>query len=89
MKRIFEQSAFGHFAYRTPRFCKESFVFGIFLARFLKNQDLQFNENRFQIFATAFEFLQDFKSSSTYRMFFFDSVAVWEYARDLMDEICF
>ncbi|ALE41428.1 hypothetical protein LEP1GSC034_1544 [Leptospira interrogans str. 2003000735] len=57
MKRIFEQFAFGHFAYLTPDFCKESFIFGIFLACFLKNQDLQFNENYFQIFATAFEFL--------------------------------
>ncbi|WP_039939284.1 hypothetical protein [Leptospira noguchii] len=89
MKRIFEQFAFGHFAYRTPSFCKESFIFGIFLACFLKNQDLQFNENCFQIFATAFEFLPDSKNSSTYWILFFDFVAVWEYARDLMDEIYF
>ncbi|EMM75602.1 hypothetical protein QMM42_03185 [Leptospira santarosai] len=32
--------------YQTPGFCKESFAFEFFLAGFLKNQDLQYNENR-------------------------------------------
>ncbi|PJZ54424.1 hypothetical protein CH380_04970 [Leptospira adleri] len=39
---------FRTFAYRTPRFCKESLIFGFFLAGFCKKHDLQVDEKSFQ-----------------------------------------
>ncbi|EMN16925.1 hypothetical protein LEP1GSC090_2360 [Leptospira borgpetersenii serovar Javanica str. MK146] len=46
--------------YQTLDFCKESFTFEFFLADFLKNQDLQYNENRIQDFAANSGSIRDF-----------------------------
>ncbi|EKR65706.1 hypothetical protein LEP1GSC036_4661 [Leptospira weilii str. 2006001853] len=46
--------------YQTLGFCKESFTFQFFLADFLKNQDLQYNENRIQNFAVDSDSIRDF-----------------------------
>ncbi|RHX92311.1 hypothetical protein DLM75_03660 [Leptospira stimsonii] len=43
------------FAYLTPRFCKESLIFGFFLAGFSEKHDLQVDEKSFQALKAGFQ----------------------------------